>query len=317
MFRFFFEHLKTTITHINIYLNEHDSNREVDIKLNDFRELADAYRKEHDPNHVPKKNTRSKSKKPADPAPSQNDPPPPPVNKSPASLEATRFLKSLDFTVEKFYKAWNSCVGIMNGEPKGYVARVSPETPVRFIATSGFTWNVDSKNRWRDFGVASVAAVFEAKFVAQYRPALITKCSGVAAMRKQLSDYLFTIAKSNTVEEAPKPSVQAPIRKPISKKEWFFADLIDVDKDPLPLRPATFKELQEKLDSSHVTFANRKNNEIGRNLGGIMNSKYIACSEDDADPGTLETAAYLLLNALNVVSFPSHPHARPSRPHHP
>ena len=53
--------------------------------------------------------------------------------------------------------------------------------------------------------------------------------------------------------------------------------------------------------SSHVSSTHRKNNEIGRFITSVMNSKYAACHKKGVEPGTIETAIHDLLTHLNKV----------------
>jgi hypothetical protein len=304
MYRFYMEHLKTTITNIDIYLCDRENLREMDLKMADFRGLAEQYEAEHDPNPKKKTTTRAVAKKAADPA-SADAGPSSSANVSDATTEALRFLTSLGSSYDKFGKACSEVLTCMISESKLHKTRVEKRAHLRYLCTGGLSWNVSSKARVRDRVGIAVSAVFESMFVPRYRPELIEKCSGVAAFRKQLSAYFLSIAQPNHTETSTPPQgEQSGLTKPVSEKKWFFADEIADQENPAPLLVGRYTELEEKLASSHSNFKTRKSNEINRHINMIRSSRYLQCDEKGVDPNTQETSSVVILNRLYRVSDP-------------
>lgn len=309
MFRLFFEHLKSTITRIDIFMHDREDPRDMDVKLSDFKDLIDIYRDQHKMKKA-KKSTRASAKASAahntSPGPSDAHPPPFTAEVPIALASANDYLRSLGIDLTTFCVQATKLVDMMSTkDPWGYINRSDKDYCYRLTATSGLIWTTSSKNRTRDFAQAASCAIFESVLVMQYRKTLISNCHGVAAMRKQLGDYLFSISKANAQEPVLKPGDQTPYDKPLSKKEWYFADFIPFDNVPPPSKNmANHEELQKRLELSHVNSANRKNNEISRCMNIVMNSPFAACANEDAEPGTIETVVYNLLVHLNFVGPP-------------
>jgi hypothetical protein len=312
----------STITNIEIYLNERDDLRDTDVKLSEFRTLFTKFKKHHEGASA-KKSTRASTKassasRSSSQVPAAGSSTPAPATSSfevPLSLaNVEAYLSALPIRLTDFYLEVNQVLNIMYKEPTNYIFRTNMKLyTYRIIATSGLMWSLSSKNRGRDLIFAAICAVFESIIVPRYRPTLLVKCPGVAAMRDQLADYLLSIAEANhqdanddgkTPKTAQKPGDQTTLDqnlKAISTKEWFFADDLHVEDQPRPTRIANPKELQRKLVSSHVSSTHRKNNEIGRFITSVMNSKYAACHKKGVEPGTIETAIHDLLTHLNKV----------------
>jgi hypothetical protein len=86
---------------------------------------------------------------------------------------------------------------------------------------------------------------------------------------------------------------------------WSFADDIDSDSSSLP--PFTDTDylaidMEESLDKSIAVAALKNDNQFEKQIFSIVESPYLACSEDSVESGTLESSACFLLNALFKVS---------------
>lgn len=285
-------------------MSNHETQREADFKIGDFRTLAEQYKDDHDPNSK-KKPTRAAAKKAPTAGPStapQDDLPSPSLPRNAGIADALRFLKTLGSNYDTFGSQCSEVVTCMTTDAKTYKSRVDKRPYIRYICSGGLDWNDLSKSRFRDYCLAAIAAVFECRFVQGYRPKLLEICPGAFALRTQLSNYLFSISKGNHSKPVQKAGDQTSLDKPISKREWFFADLLDDPTNPAPLSLPSYTDLQKMLDASHQTFTTRKSNEITRTITAVQGSQYLLCEDEGVDPGVMETAGYKLLKALYKVS---------------
>jgi len=299
------EHLTTSITSISTYLNDHETHREADFKMAEYKRLAEEWRDLHDTKTKKTTATRASTKATPQPGPSKLpmiDPSAPVRQRTEAAEEALRTLKKLGSSFHIFGKAVADVVENMTSDPHTYKSRSDTRSHVRHMCAGGLSWNKDSKSRFRDYLPAAISAVFESMFVPGYRPQLFERCPGAWALREDLTKYLFSIAKSNTVLPKQKPGEQTSLRKPVSETAWFYADLLKPPANPPALVHLGSLEWQKKLDASQRTFTKRKSNEIIKHITTVRNSQYLQCNEEDVELGTMETAAYKLLNSLYRVS---------------
>jgi hypothetical protein len=275
MFRTFFAHLRTTITNMDIYLNDHVMDRDMKVTLAEFKKTVENYRSEQ------KNGGKSTVRVSAD-----------------VLADCEEVLITLGISVSQFVADCTELAIIMGERPREYSRRADKVDAVRVIATSGIEWNPKSQNKQRDYMMASMAAKLESLLVAKYRTQLIKTCPGVAVMRKELSKYFHEIAKGNMVLAT---GDQPSIAKPVSKKTWFFADMIEVDEQPADTTQYDAKAMEVKLTSSHNNFEGRKDDKITSFLTPLIKCPYLACQEEGVKKGTLETSAYHLIGALSRV----------------
>lgn len=296
----FFAHLRTSITTITIYLNEATDYRATEITQHDFKNMVENYRKPKAQTQTQspkkeKKKTRSTTKEPA-------------ASSKDVALAASpplRFIEGLGTTLDEFASRCNEVVKAMSSNHTEYRKRMHAEFFIRLIATGGLTWNKDSKNRGRDYLLAATAAVLESHFVPMYRPELLKVSGGAKILRKELGDYLLSIAKSNYVEREADENMQvddddAPAPEHESVTQWVFADQLEVDSGPFKKQRLNAGAIQAKLDMS--TSSAKEYDQNARMIQKIVKSDAVACFSPDAKKGTVETAAYIAMNALHIVS---------------
>jgi hypothetical protein len=299
--------MRTSITSITVYLNESETDyRETKITQSDFKNMVDNYRKPKAQTQSPKKEKRSTRSTVARPSKVAASPPP------------LRFIEDLGTTLDEFATQCNDVVKAMSSNYKELKKRTHPEFYMRLIASGGLYWNKDSKNRGRDYLLAATAAVLESHFVPMYRPELLSKSPGAKVLRKELSDYLFSIAKLNYIERKrdANEDVRVDVREDVGEdgdgdgdeaqaehketvKEWKFADLLEVESGP-------FKKLHFSADSQesllHGSMATAKeNDENDRMIQKFVKSESLACMTPNVKKGAVETAAHTAIGLLNNV----------------
>lgn len=285
--------MRTTITSIAIYLSDPEWDyRSTKITQQDFKAIVEEerkYKKTTPKNEGKTKTTRS-TKQPT--AGSSSTAANPTVREESAALH---FIELLGTTVEEFAEQCVKVVKVMASNHKEYRHRTDEEFHIRLIASGGLLWNDKSKNRSRDYMLAATAAVLESHFVPLYREQMIGKSSGAKLLRKELSDYLFSIAKPNFVKV--KDSEGEEVVKTLI--EWNFADLLEVENGPFA--PVNFDgELhQTTLDKS--TRAAKENAEVDRAIVKLVKSEQLACLDGSSEDGALETAAYYGINIVRNV----------------
>ena len=276
LFRIFFGHLKTTITNIDIYLNEQAMDRDMKVSLSDFKKVVEDFREKL-------KGNPGTSKLSED-----------------TISDCVQTLESLGINLDQFSKDTSDLVGIMSNFPRAYSRRADKSFGHRLVATSGLQWNAKSKNVARDYMMAAMATRLESLMVPNYRVHLVQNCPGAASMRKEFEDYFKKIAKPNMVKATS--GDQGTMGKPITKRTWFFADRIksSVGVEVQGLEP---EEFRTKLEESHQKFAQRKNDRILRLVDVLVKCPYFLCTKEGVAPGTLESTAYYLITALCRVSL--------------
>jgi hypothetical protein len=298
--------MRTSITGIAIYRNEFDTEFiSLDVTLKEFKKMIEDYRKDKSTKEaVSTSATKSRSSKAAAEASS-----------STATLKNAspplRVLNSLGTTLDEFETQCSDVVKAMILNHKEYIKRTHKDFHIRLIASGGLLWNKDSKNRPRDYLIAAIATVLESHEVPRYRPQLLEKSPGAKILRKELSDYLFSIAKTNFVKTSPlqaPPDENAGVTQPgdagevpdyETLKEWTFADLLEVESGPFKKINIAYGAYQLKLT---VSSENAKANEENiRTINTLAKSEFLQCSEHGVKKGTLETLAYDAINVLNNV----------------
>jgi hypothetical protein len=299
------EHMKTNITSIASYLNDHETPREADFKFVEYKKFAEEWRDIRDDKSKKNPFTRMSNKSTPQAGPSKLpvvDTTAPERQRTEAAEEALRYLKKMGSSFNTFGQAVADVLANMTSDPHTYKSRSDTRSHVRHMCAGGLSWNKDSKSRFRDYIHAAISAVFESMFVPLYRPQLFERCGGAWELRADLTKYLFSIAKSNTVMPMQKPGEQRSLRKPVAETAWFYADLL---KPPAVIPKLEYlkpEEWQKKLEKSERTFTARKSNDIVKNITTVRNSQYLQCTEKDVEVGTMETAAFKLLNSLYRVS---------------
>jgi hypothetical protein len=336
IYRIFFKHLKSTITHLEIYLSSHPMVRDSSFNMKEMKDFIEKYRKDIE---KPVKTTGKGKNDDSDdsdddrgegssqlPVVSQTDY----VYLDPdAPFTPMEFIASQGFKLSQFSFECSQVVGAMQPSPKSYSNRSDRNAAFRVIATSGLEWNVQSKSRNRDFLVGSVAAVIEARFVEQYREKLLDRCRGAAYMRLELHDYFVTIAKTNAVDRSDEEvveddrrvsgrnrsksskggkggtkgndPVQVSISKPVSTAEWFFADLIEIDSKAINDAERNVQKLSKELVESHSLTVDRKTDPMFRVVDSVAKCPYVLCEAKDVPKGSVETVAYVLMQGLTRV----------------
>ena len=214
--------------------------------------------------------------------------------------DCVQTLESLGINLDQFSKDTSDLVGIMNNFPRAYSRRADKIFGNRLVATSGLQWNAKSKHVARDYMMAAMATRLESLMVPNYRVHLIQNCQGAASMRKDFEEYFKKIAKPNMVKATK--GDQSTLGKPVTKRTWFFADRI---KSNVGVEVEEFEpeEFQARMEESHYTFSQRKNDRILRLVDVLVKCPYFLCTKEGVVPGTLESTAYYLITALCRVSL--------------
>jgi hypothetical protein len=292
--------------------------RDASYSLWEMKLLVEAFRKDIDPPAPRKTGGRGKKKDNVvvDTGEGSSTLPPPTQDDAfvdpDAPLPPKAFIESLGMKLDQLSVDSSHVIGRMHPTPRSYNNRVSEVYPFRIIATSGLEWNLDSQYRSRDYLMCALAAILETLFVKKYRKVLIKKCKGAAMLRRELHDYFLSIAKANHVDAPQKKSGnaskmkqikmrQTTLNKPVSIKEWVFADMIKVDSNAVDVTEYDYKRLSAKLLDSHKHTDNRKADPIFRVVDTMMKCPYLACDQDSVPTGTIESAAYYLIQAFNKV----------------
>jgi hypothetical protein len=283
--------MRTSITSIAIYMNDPQWDlRGTEITQQDFKVIVENHRKAKttaENNDGKTKTTRS-SKQPA-------------AGSSTAATatvkdasKALQFIEDLGTTAKEFADQCDKVVALMSSNHKEYSNRTDERFHIRLIASGGLLWNDRSKNRSRDYMLAATAAVLESHFVPLYRELMIEKSGGAKQLRKELSDYLFSIAKSNfvTVKNSEgEEEVQ-------TVTEWKFADLLEVE-GPFPTLNFDGHTHQVTLEKS--TKSAREDAEVERAVNKLVTCELLECFDQGAGKGKLETTAYYAIKLLKNV----------------
>ena len=314
---------------MEIYLNTHKLHRDMTLSLSDLRAAVEDFRDSLEP--VKSKKTRRKRKSLAvddeeDNGEGSSTAPQPPTQSTQAideedafedpdaPLTPLAFLKSLGTSIDQFSVDANSVVFAMSkDDPFDHINRMHKIFPNRIVATCGVGWNRESQHRGRDYMMISLATVLESIFVPSYRKALINSCSGVPRMRKDIQDYLLTVAKPTHVN---RPSDPVPLlrnkqtqlsNKPGTKKQWFFADEIKVHKYPEKLGTLVdhgdYKKIASALVECHDPSTSKKTDAISRVVDTMVRCPHLNCDEEGIADGTMESVAYYLIQAFHKVRF--------------
>ena len=298
-FRLFFAHLKTTISFITVYLNEKVTDyRAIDFPQSDFKRMVLAYRNAK----TAQKQTKEPTKEPK--TRSQKNVQAAEASSSAQKSQALQFIEDLDMTLEIFEKRCTQVVQKMSGNKsyKTYEIRMHNDFELRLIATSGLSWNLGSKNQTRDYLLAASAAVLETHFVPLYRPDLLTNCMGAGILRKELQDYLMSIAKLIHINvPADKNAGEEVETERTTMQGWEFPDRLESEAKTLKLG---YSEQDVDAIVSKLTRSNadaKENEEILRIINKLVKCPLLWCTKKGVAKGTLETLAYRLIMGLSDV----------------
>ena len=329
MYALFFRHLRTTIASITIWLNtaELEHNRDVDVKIvEEFmkdiaiekaKQKAAAAAAAENPSAAKKGKGKGKAPEPEpEDAEEDDDQPELPGDDRLASIkrrdaqaaknDTMRYLKSL-MSLDRFYDYFMEMRTAMHILPFNRIQRVGGGQPMKVLTTSGLHWNIRSGNRGRDFSQIAACAVLESATVSSYRHRLINSCPGIVAFRDDLVVYFTENTEPITEEDFADSAMMEHEINNSSEIPWSFADRV------LPAYSVDLTDdcngdiLEEQLEESKKIADIRYSNDIKKALSGMLNSPYLECSGDGISPGTLESSAYHLLNALYKVTHLSRP----------
>jgi hypothetical protein len=210
---------------------------------------------------------------------------------------ASRTIELLGGDVKEFAERCDEVVTIMSSNHKEYIYRTNEEFHIRLIASGGLLWNDKSKNRSRDYMLAATAAVLESHIVPRYREGAIEKSPGAKELRKELSDYFFSIAKPNYIKVKNSEGEDVVV----TLTEWKFADLLEVDEGPFPQLNFEAQAHQMRLEKS--TRAAKETEEVHNAIVKLTTSEQLACFDQRPEDGCiLETAAVYAITILRNVS---------------
>jgi hypothetical protein len=286
---------------VTVHLNEKVTDyRAIDFPQSDFRKMIQEYRvakRIKKPTKEPKTRTQ-KNAKAAE------------ASSSAEKSQALLFIEDLNMTIEIFEHRCTQVVQKMSGNSKAYEIRMHDDFEMRLIATSGLHWNLESKNQSRDYLLAASAAVLETHFVPLYRPELLASCMGAGLLRKELSDYLMSIARpihlevkadEKAGEDAGANAGEEEEIEGTTKQEWEFPDRLESEAKALR---KGFSEQEVDAITSKLTSSNtnaKENEEILRIINKLLKCQLLWCTEKGVAKGTLETLAYRLIMGLSDV----------------
>lgn len=180
--------------------------------------------------------------------------------------------------------------------------RLSKTLPTRILATSGLSWNHDSRNKPRDWERYATAATGETGLVQMYREKLLRGCPPANALRKDLHDIFFSWSASKA--RIPTGGQEG---YHISKL-WEFADNISItDSEVQQSRPDFGKMRLEWEESVGTGIGSKKKarkaqkDSIATMLQGLKSNKFLHCSDDDVPKGTLESLSAFAITILGHV----------------
>ena len=208
IYRTVLDHLTTSIFQMVVYFSDNKTSRGIPIRFSNFktltdRKLIDAYRF---------KDLRK---------PSVAIPPQPQI--------VTDFLKSIKLSQEDFVINYGRIFLIMStAKAQDRALRLSPDLATRIFAMLGLYWTSDSKNRSRDWDKVASAVVSETALIATYREDMLKSCPQVRALRQELHDFFFGIAKP--WHRLHQPTPDTPLEA-TPNKEWFFPDKIVITEE--------------------------------------------------------------------------------------
>jgi hypothetical protein len=189
-------------------------------------------------------------------------------------LEVVSFCKLFDATLEAMVK---------NGREE----RLSKDLAARLIPVCGVTWNVDSRNRARDWGQVVIAGVLEPLVIQTYREGMLRKIGAARALRRELREYFLSIAVENATEVRDKKGS----RKLKYVKEWCFADDLPQDEEDGFMaedEPEAEKLLKDVADA-YVRGPKGKKDPVAALVEGIEKCSLVHCSDSGVGKGVLET----------------------------
>jgi len=225
--------------------------------------------------------------------------------------EAELFLSEFDLTPLMFYNEHKKVVELMRAHPPFKFAppqRTSPVLAYRLLSVSGLSWNPASQNPARDFNAFAVAVTLEKINVMSYREELLRACSAANAMRNDLYEYFFSIARPHH-ESLAAQGGQPRGRRLKQVKEWLFADKIEVLKDVEGLPVSKYYEpveLYAQLDEARTVLQRLKKDIRVRFVNSIIKNPLLLCSDPSKPRGTLESSAYCHIYELVKVRFHCH-----------
>lgn len=232
------------------------------------------------------------------------------LDKDQEHQEAMKFTRSFLLkytTLDKFYDCFIFAQKQMATLPFTRKQRIGPDEHLRILATCGLRWNVKSTYRLRDFTQVALCVVLEDCILHEYRPMLMANCPGFALMRDEIQTFFIDRTEDITVDDLDSDfhcDEHGNLDDP-SEMIWSFADDIDSDSSSLPPFTDTNYlaiDMEESLDKSIAIAALKNDDQFEKQIFSMVESPYLACSEDGVESGTLESSAYFLLNALFKVS---------------
>lgn len=273
MYRIFLAHLTTTIVKIDIHVKE---NRTIRKTVTDFKCF------EHLQNKVHPAKSNKKAKE------SQQE-----VTLSDNHKNMLHdVFRALKWSSDDFVAHYNKAF-ILITKPIKDEDRISDEMLTRILICSGLRRNYGSSNRNRDWGKIALAAVLETAIVHGYRETLLNKCPSANRLRRDLGEYLFS--KFSGIE---RPSSSRKAGTVLT--DWVFADGLPIpkktDEELMGFTdPKSLKSEWERASNAETTLSN---DPIAKIVHMLETNKYLTCSSDDVEPGSVETLAHNLITGL-------------------
>lgn len=226
----------------------------------------------------------------------------------PLNQNAVKFLEVVGMSETEFIEAYGACFSIMGEKHITGKERLSKVLAQRILAISGLSWNVESKNRARDWERYASAAAGETALVQMYRKKLLIACAPARALRKDLHDLFLSWASQRTqIMLGSQPGLQ-------TLKRWEFADNIyiaeeEIDEPHPDLEPyPDFSKMRAEWGASLGTgkASKKKDGKVQKDsidgmLGMLKSNKYLHCSDPEASLGTLESLSAFAISILGHV----------------
>lgn len=215
--------------------------------------------------------------------------------------DAEKIITSLNWSLVKFEYEWRKNRQVMRSQrTKTFTGlhRVSKRIGERLLVMSGLTWNIDSRSMDRDWVTTITAITLETGIVGTYRKDLLMSCPGACLLRKEIQEYLKSIAIRYLKNNPTDHSIQSFI-------EWEFPDGIPLDIGTCGGKHYDPSVLRKELDESNSTGARSKGKHdvVHRSIQSLAKNKLLWSSEPDVENGTLETLAYHCLSTLSHVGY--------------
>jgi hypothetical protein len=268
---------------IDTYLMEHPNGRELVNDLSAFVFPISGTQKGS--------GSKAESKKPAKPEGSKGA--------SKDSVAVNAFLSAVGWTAERFQTEYTTIHQMMDKAPNFLREdRLSAHRGSRLITMSVIPWNLDAKNKIRDWRLVASAVTIESALIERYRGRLLELCPGARSLREELSKLFCDLTAPHNFEKGGQMYVV---------QQWEFADNISSEMSDTGGKLWNLKDLTDRWQAAHTAQVLKDMKDpILPLIQGLLKSPFLACSDVEAPAGTIETLAYHLITGLTEVSIVFH-----------